>query len=329
MNKKEIGLGKRPWITKGILKSMRKRDQLYKDFTLSKDNEIFIKYKEYRNMILTLTRRSKKNHFLSYFTEHQSNVKKTWEGIKSIINISKKKNTQFNKLISNDQAISGNKEMANGMNKFFVNIGSMVEAKIPSSKNGFKSYLKNRNSDSMFLRGCDNVEIESIIKEMNTSKCIGPYSIPTSILKTFSSILCEPLTTIINTSLEEGIFPDLLKIANVCPIFKKKDRTKCENYRPISLLSNLSKIFERVMHNRTADFLEKHDAIYKLQFGFRKQYSTNHDLLSIEESIRKSMDSKGYTCGVFVNLEKAFDTVNHKILLSKLEHYGIRGLAYK
>jgi retron-type reverse transcriptase len=110
----------------------------------------------------------------------------------------------------------------------------------------------------------------------------------------------------------------------VCAIFKKGDKTKCANYRPISLLSNISKIFERIMYNRIEDFLDEYDIIYEYQFGFRKKHSTNHALLSIVESIRKDLDNKTFSCGVFVDLEKAFDTVNHNILLAKLEHYGIR-----
>ena len=142
-------------------------------------------------------------------------------------------------------------------------------------------------------------------------------------------ILADPLTTILNKSIVEGVFPTLLKPANVSPIFKKNDKSKCENYRPISLLSNLSKLFERMMHTRIYDFLEKSNSLYKLQFGFRKKYSTNHSLLRIIESIRDNLDNKTFSCGVFVDLEKAFDTVNHSILLKKLDYYGIRGLANK
>ena len=105
--------------------------------------------------------------------------------------------------------------------------------------------------------------------------------------------------------------------------------TKCENYRPISLLSNISKIFERVMYDRLDNFLTSLEIIYKFQFGFRKTYSTNHALLSIVEQIRNALDRKMFSCGVFIDLEKAFDTVNHHILLSKLHHYGIRGVANK
>ena len=128
-------------------------------------------------------------------------------------------------------------------------------------------------------------------------------------------------------SLKEGIFPRLNKEAYVCPIFKKNDKLKCEKYRPISLLSNISKISERVMYNRIEEFLTSSNILYNMQFGFRKKFSTNHALLSIVEQIREAMDCKTYTCGVFIDLEKAFDTVNHDILLSKLNYYGIRGVA--
>ena len=142
-----------------------------------------------------------------------------------------------------------------------------------------------------------------------------------------SKTLADPIKTLLNLSIINGNFPELLKKADVCPIYKKNDKTRCENYRPISLLSNLSKLYERAMHTRIYDFLEQSNVFYKFQFGFRKKYSTNHALLSIVEEIRESLDKKSFACGVFIDLEKAFDTVNHNILLGKLEHYGIRGIA--
>ena len=103
------------------------------------------------------------------------------------------------------------------------------------------------------------------------SKSIGPYSIPSALLKNNVHQFAHPLSHIINLSFSEGCFPQLLKFADVCPIFKKKNKNKCENYRPISLLSNLSKLFERAMHTRLYEFLEKYNIFYNLQFGFRKK----------------------------------------------------------
>ena len=132
---------------------------------------------------------------------------------------------------------------------------------------------------------------------MNKSKAAGPNSIPTNILKMNVKILAKPLALLINSSFVEGVFPDDIEIADVCPIFKKGDKDKCGNYRPISLLSNLSKLYERCMHTRLYDFLAKSDTFYEFQFGFRKQYSTNHALLSIVEEIKESLDKGNFAFG--------------------------------
>ena len=147
------------------------------------------------------------------------------------------------------------------------------------------------------------------------------------LLKNNLNFFAYPLTHIINLSFSEGCFPQLLKFADVCPIYKKKNYNKCENYRPISILSNLSKLFERAMHTRLYNFIEKQNIFYDLQFGFRKNNSTNHALIDIVENIREKLDNKTFSCGVFIDLEKAFDTVNHEILIQKLEFYGIHGLS--
>ena len=122
-----------------------------------------------------------------------------------------------------------------------------------------------------------------------------------------------------------GIHPDPLKIAKVVPIFKKGSKLLTCNYRPISLLSNINKIFEKLVFSRVYSFLNKNKSIYDLQFGFRTQNSTTHTLISITEKIRESLDHGKFACSVFVDFQKTFDTVNHNILIQKLAHYGIRG----
>ena len=133
------------------------------------------------------------------------------------------------------------------------------------------------------------------------------------------------LSQIINDSLQNGLFPASLKIAKVIPIFKKGDTSKNFNYRPISLLSIFSKILEKIMHKRLYNFLEHHDILFQMQFGFRNGHSTEHALISLSERIKSTIDSNRVGCGLFIDLQKAFDTVNHNILLQKLSHYGIRG----
>ena len=123
------------------------------------------------------------------------------------------------------------------------------------------------------------------------------------------------------------MFPDKLKIAEVITLFKKGNPKVPSNYRPISLLPIFSKIFEKLMYRRLLRFLEVHNILYSLQFGFQENHSIDQALVSLTEAIRNTLDNKRFGCGIFVNLQKALDTVNHEVLLSKLEHYGVRGCA--
>ena len=123
-----------------------------------------------------------------------------------------------------------------------------------------------------------------------------------------------------------GQFPTKGREAHIILSYKKRDKSECSNYRLISLLPNISKIIEKAMYTRIYNFLEKYNCLYKKQFGFRNSHSTDHALISITEKIRESLDNNEYSCGVFLDFEKASDTVNHNILLKKLHHYEIRGI---
>ena len=219
LTRKEIGLSNRPWITNGILTSMKKRDSLYREFTLENDqakrNEIFMSYKQYRNNIVNLIRVSKKDHFAKYFEENRSNIKKTWEGIRDIINISKKTSTIINKINDCGNISKDGAGIANAMNNFFVNIGASVEAKIPDVDKSFSSYLGERKNFSFRVNNVTEDDVVMIIKNLSKGKASGPFSIPISILKNFSTNLSGPLTCIINKSLGSGIFPSLLKYASL------------------------------------------------------------------------------------------------------------------
>ena len=126
--------------------------------------------------------------------------------------------------------------------------------------------------------------------------------------------------------MKTGVFPSVLKIAKLVPVFKKDSKLDYSNYCPISLLSNIEKILEKSMYKRLNTFFDNKNIINDLQFGFRQQYSTSHALINITENIRKALDDGNTGCGVFVDLQMAFDTVDHQILLAKLNHYGIRGV---
>ena len=147
-------------------------------------------------------------------------------------------------------------------------------------------------TENFVFKECDDNEIKSIISSLNVAKSSGPNSIPTHILLILKDFICTPLNKIFNLSLLTGQHPDVLKISKTIPIFKKGSRLLVSNYRPISLLSNLNKILEKIVHSRVYSFLEDLNCIYSLQFGFRKKHSTNHALTEITESIRQALDNK-------------------------------------
>ena len=123
-----------------------------------------------------------------------------------------------------------------------------------------------------------------------------------------------------------GLYPAKLKHAKVIPVYKGEDETLHENYRPISLLPIYKRLFEKLLYRRLIKFIDKNDILYDLQYGFRNKHSTQYAILDIVNTVHSNMDNRKYSRGIFIDLKKAFDTVNHEILLTKLEHYGIRGV---
>jgi hypothetical protein len=326
---------RKPWITNGLLKSINKKNKLYHKFCTAKNNErkdlIFTEYKAYKNIISSLILKSKDFYYKNYFYTNKKNTIKVWKGIKDIINFnSKAKNCGPSSIIKKNELITDEHEMAVEFNDYFTLIAGDIDKSIVNSRTNYMDYLDNSFAHKTFnLNPVTAEEVQDYIDTLKNQKSCGPNSIPTILLKISKSILSEPLANIINISFSSGVFPSSLKLAEVIPVFKKGDKTIVSNYRPISLLSNISKIIERIVRNRLYIFLESNDLIYDFQFGFRNGHSTNHALIMMLKKIQESIDQGHYACSVFIDLQKAFDTVNHKILLNKLPRYGVRGMSHK
>ena len=210
--------------------------------------------------------------------------------------------------------------MANHFNGCFTNTAGKLNRKIAKAKNVYLSYLGSMKENNMFLTPTTQDDIEVIIGNMNVNKGVGRNSILTKILKDYKLEFSKPLSDMINTSFTAGIFLKALKLVNAILIYTKHDKVDCNNYRLISLLSNISKIYEKMMHIRLTSFLQK-NVFSSFQSGFRNIYSTDLSLISLNEIIRSAFDNDHFACGVFIKLQKAFDTVDHQILLSKMNHY--------
>ena len=321
--RKEQKLALKPWVTNGIKKLISVRDKLYKEMIKAKNDQIKKRkheiYKTYRNKIVDLLRVSRKCHYQKYFEENKKNSRAIWQGIHDIVYSRKsKKNNTPSSLLIDGKTITNPKDIAENFNNFFTSIGTKLQNNIPPTRRQYFDYLKHPNPKTFFISPTTPDEIKNIINSIKSSKCVGPNSIPTKILHLIKDKISIPLSELINKSFATGCFPNICKTAKVIPIFKTESRLLCNNYRPISLLSNISKIIEKIMYQRLNNFLEETNCFYNLQFGFRLNLSTNNALLSIIENIQTDLDNGDFAAGVLIDLKKVFDKVSHDILLKKL-----------
>ena len=282
-------------------------------------------YTQYKNKLTTILRKKEKDYYKLLLEANKNNLKKTWSIIRSVINNCKpsKLNESF---IYNGSAITDKNDVSNKFNDYFVNVGKTLAAQIPTSGPSFHRYLPEANKECIFLTPTDDREIRNIILNIRNS-APGYDGISSKCINPIIDTLVTPLTYITNLSLTEGVFPCELKIAQVLPLYKNNDPMLFNNYRPVSLLPFFSKVFERLMYDRLIDFIEKHHLLYQFQFGFRKDHSTFMALVILLEKITEALDNSQFGICILVDFRKAFDTVEHNILLEKLYHYGIRGNA--
>ena len=178
-----------------------------------------------------------------------------------------------------------------------------------------------------FFAPVSQLEVSNLISDLRTGTAAGFDNVPVDIVKKSADIISQPLTHIINLSIQTGSVPDQMKIARVIPIFKSGDEALFSNYRPVSVLPVFSKLLEKAVYNRIMKYLTQHNILFNNQYGFRKNHSTSFALIDLFDKISQAIDDREYTVGIFLDLSKAFGTINFNILFDKLQYYGIRGLA--
>ena len=252
-----------------------------------------------------------------------------WKLINSIINKNNDKRCVIDFLSVGNLTSKDPKNIVNGLADHFAKVGKKFASCIPPSKTSIDDYIMRigQNPKSLLFYPTTEIEIANIIDEMVAKQSSGWDGIANKLIKNIKSCLVTPLNILFNQSMTEGIFPNIMKTALVTPLYKSGQKSICTNYRPISLLITLSKILEKIIYKRTYNFLMKTDQIYQSQYGFRKKHSCEHAIQELLGTILKGFENNEYTCAVFLDLSKAFDSLEHEILIEKLTRYGVRGVA--
>lgn len=330
--KHKIKLKKRKrkeWITNGLINSINTKNELYKQLKRNPNNVLLLyKYKLYKNKLNSLIKKTKINYYKKQIDKNCKTSKNLWDCIKKICNEKKKQNfisdiKLFNGEISNDEKI-----ISNNFINYFSEIGEKLANKIKNDNhNDYNNNLTETlptYSNSIYLKRTNYNEITNLIESLKPRKSPGFDNITSEILKTIKCFISKPLAHLINIILETGECPKAFKIGIIKPIYKNGDKKEIQNYRPITLISSLGKIFEKVLKDRIESYLKKQNYLSDKQFGFQYNKSTNDAICYLTNNIYQSMDKSKPCICIFLDLAKAFDTVSHKLLIHKLEKIGFR-----
>ena len=311
---------KNPWFNSKIFQLIDAKSKYFNLYRMGLVS--FEDHKSFRNRVNSIISGMKKKYYRNLFQSCVSDAKKTWSSIRDVLGVDSKSKA-IKKLVIGNSEIKTESEICESLNDYLHAIPLKLDSKISRSE-GDPCENIFYNENSIFLSPVSASEVESLICNLKNVKQ-NLDNIPVFLLKIFAKFISRKIGILINKCFSHGIFPDCLKFASIVPIFKSGSPLDLGNYRPISLLPIMSKIFEKCIFERIYSFVTRFSLITPCQFGFLRGLSTQNAIVSLTEYLYETLNSREIAIAVFIDLSKAFDTVNFQILLKKLNYYGIRG----
>lgn len=312
---------KKPWMTEGIRTSSKNLKLLYK-LVIDSQNNIIIKnyYNNYKKVYKRIIQSAKRMHNDTIYRNSTNKSKTVWNIIENTL--ANKNSVNISTMLINEENTTDKVVISNTFNTFFTE----GPRKLLSTQSADGDHLNfPPNQINMFFSPVCECDIIKVMKTLKKSNSFGIDGISSNFLKSVTHFIVKPLTYLVNMSIESAIFPEILKTARVIPLYKKGDNMLLENYRPISLLSSISKILEKIVFEQVCNFLSAFRILTNCQHGFRKGKSTATAILQFLEQLYNYLDINNKCFGLFMDLSKAFDLIDHALLVSKLNHYGFRG----
>ena len=325
-------------MTKELLQEIVTKNKMYVTWkTTSVDHinyeQIKQRFKSYEKIVKKDIKEAKQRYFDQIFTAYKNDMKKTWKTINETLNRNKKNSNVASIFYHNGNVLSNAKDIANAFNVYFANIGKNLASEIEQNitdNADYTQYVSTPLTETKLQFKCiTNNDTQRAIDKLENKSSSGHDGISNKLLKLLKIELSKSLTLIINQMITTDIFPDSFKISKITPLFKKGDVSMLSNYRPISLLPTISKIFERILYNQLYDYFNSNNLLAEEQYGFRTNHSTEYAAVKLVDNVSKEMELGNTPTALYIDLSKAFDTLSFDILLYKLNYYGIKDNAFK